>query len=76
MAGPFGEQDEAGYRGLGIYRRPIEEVRRLIQDDPMIRARRLEGVLVDWYIAAGSVAFPLDSGSSGAVAERTPEPGR
>lgn len=58
-AGPFGNQDDERYRGLALYRvGGVEEARRLAEQDPAVKAGRLEVEVMTWYTDKGAVAFP------------------
>lgn len=47
--GPFTDQPDAGLRGMELWWLPIEEVRRRCQEDPMVRAGRLEKLVMRWW---------------------------
>lgn len=58
-AGPFGERDDERLRGLALYRvGSVEEARRLAEQDPAVRAGRLEVEVTTWYTEKGAIAFP------------------
>lgn len=58
-AGPFGDQENEALRGLALYQvGSIEEARRLAEQDPAVRAGRLEVEVMTWYTEKGAVAFP------------------
>ena len=59
-AGPFDEQDDAGFRGLAIYPATLgkDEVRKLAENDPAVKAGRLKVDIVRWYFQKGAAAFP------------------
>jgi uncharacterized protein len=60
LAGPFGEQDDVGMRGACIYRTATkEEAKRLAEQDPMVKAGRLQVQVMAWYTEKGYLAFPL-----------------
>ena len=56
--GPFREQSDVGLRGLSIFTCGLDEARRLSDDDPMVRAGWLGYDLFEWWVAAGTLAFP------------------
>jgi uncharacterized protein len=60
VAGPFDEQDDTTMRGLAIYPASFgkDEVRKLAEDDPAVKAGRLKVEIVRWYFQKGAVAFP------------------
>jgi uncharacterized protein len=60
VAGPFDEQDDTGMRGLEIYPASFgkDEVRKLAEDDPAVKAGRLKVEIVRWYFQKGTVTFP------------------
>ncbi|WP_244238321.1 YciI family protein [Corallococcus terminator] len=59
LAGPFGEQDDVGMRGACIYRTATkEEARQLAEQDPMVKAGRLQVEVLAWYTEKGYLAFP------------------
>jgi len=60
VAGPFDEQPDDAWRGLALYQvGSIEEVRRLAEADPAVRAGRLAVEVMHWYTKKGAVTFPL-----------------
>jgi hypothetical protein len=40
-----------------VFAVPREEARRLMAEDPMVRARRLEAVVATWLAPEGDLAF-------------------
>jgi len=56
--GPFGEQTDVSLRGMSIFTTSIAEAARLNDDDPLVRAGRLGYDLFEWWVAAGTLAFP------------------
>ena len=58
VCGPFGDQRDQGLRGGCIYRLPIEEARRLAEEDPVVKAGRLQIEAVTWYVGKGYMTFP------------------
>jgi len=56
--GPLGEQSDVTMRGLSIFACDINEAKRLSDRDPSVRAGRLAYDVMEWWVAAGSLAFP------------------
>jgi hypothetical protein len=56
--GPLGEQSDVTMRGLSIFACSLDEARRLSNGDPSVKAGRLAFDLMEWWVAAGSLAFP------------------
>lgn len=56
--GPLAEQTDISLRGLSIYACGLEEAARLSDGDPSVQAGRLSYDLMEWWVAAGSLAFP------------------
>ena len=69
--GPLGEQSDIAMRGLSVYACDLIEAARISDGDPSVQAGRLTYELMEWWVAAGSVAFP---GASGPVGERRSMP--
>jgi uncharacterized protein YciI len=65
--GPLGEQSYPALRGLSILSCDLDEARRLSDLDPSVQAGRLTYDVFEWWIAAGTLAFP---GAAEAVGER------
>jgi uncharacterized protein YciI len=65
--GPLGEQSNPALRGLSILSCDLVEARRLTDLDPSVRAGRLTYDMFEWWVAAGTLAFP---GSPDPVGER------
>jgi len=58
VAGPFDEQKDPTLRGLCLYRvGNLEEARKLAEEDPMVRAGRLEVEVLAWWVEKGAVTF-------------------
>jgi len=57
--GPFAEQSDPGYRGMSIFACDLAEAARLSDGDPSVIAGRLTYDAMEWWVAAGSLAFPL-----------------
>lgn len=56
--GPFGEQSDATYRGMSIFACSPGVAARLSAADPSVLAGRLTYDVMEWWVAAGSIAFP------------------
>ena len=56
--GPLGEQSDVTMRGLSILACDIDEARRLSDGDPSVQAGRLTYEVMEWWVAAGTLAFP------------------
>ena len=56
--GPLGEQSDVHLRGLSIFACDLDEARRLSDDDPLVKVGRLTFDVMEWWVAAGSLAFP------------------
>lgn len=59
VAGPFDDQADPRLRGMCLYRTSLEEARRLAQDDPAVKAGRLEVEVLTWWVEKGALNFPL-----------------
>ena len=56
--GPLGEQSDESLRGLSIMSCDLDEARRLNDLDPSVQAGRLAYDVFEWWVAAGTLAFP------------------
>jgi uncharacterized protein YciI len=56
--GPLGEQSDIALRGLSIFACDLDEARRLSEADPSVQAGRLAYDVFEWWVAAGTLAFP------------------
>jgi uncharacterized protein YciI len=56
--GPFDEQSDVSMRGLSIFACDLAEAARLSDGDPSVQAGRLAYDVMEWWVAAGSLAFP------------------
>ena len=63
--GPLGEQSDTAMRGLSIFACDLDEARRLSDGDPSVRAGRLAYDVFEWWVAAGTLAFPEIDGQVG-----------
>ena len=57
--GPFDEQSDASYRGMSIFACDTAEATRLSDGDPSVMAGRLAYDVMEWWVSAGSLAYPL-----------------
>lgn len=63
--GPCGEQSDESIRGMSIFACDPAEAARLSDGDPSVAAGRLAYDVMEWWVAADSLAFPKASGSVG-----------
>ena len=63
--GPLGEQSDISMRGLSIFACGVDEARRLSNGDPSVQAGRLAYDVMEWWAAAGTLAFPEADGKVG-----------
>lgn len=63
--GPFDRQSDVSQRGMSIFACSLEEAARLNDGDPMVEAGWLGYDLMDWWVAAGTIAFPSFDGVVG-----------
>jgi uncharacterized protein YciI len=63
--GPFGEQSDVSQRGMSIFNCSLEEAARLNDGDPMVQAGWLGYDLMEWWVGAGTLAFPSFDGTVG-----------
>lgn len=63
--GPFDEQSNPSYRGMSIFACDPAEAARLSDGDPSVVAGRLAYDVMEWWVGAGSLAFPLIDGPVG-----------
>jgi uncharacterized protein len=57
--GPFLEQSDPSRRGMSIFACDAAEAARLSDADPSVAAGRLAYDVMEWWVGAGSLAFPL-----------------
>ena len=69
--GPLAEQSDVSMRGLSIFACDMAEAARLSDGDPSVQAGRLAYDLFEWWVGAGTLAFP---GFAGAVGDRRSMP--
>jgi hypothetical protein len=63
--GPFDRQSDPSLRGMSIFACGLDEARRLSDLDPSVQAGRLAYDVFEWWVAAGTLAFPGVVGSVG-----------
>jgi uncharacterized protein YciI len=63
--GPLAEQSDVAMRGLSIFACDLAEAARLSDSDPSVQAGRLTYDLMEWWVAAGTLAFPEVEGRVG-----------
>ncbi len=56
--GPCGGQSDPSYRGMSIFACDPAEAARLSDGDPSVAAGRLTYDVMEWWVAADSLAFP------------------
>lgn len=56
--GPLAEQSDATLRGLSVFACGLDEAARLSDADPSVQAGRLAYDLMEWWVAADTLAFP------------------
>lgn len=54
-SGPFRDQPDQTWRGLCVYRVPLEEAQRLAREDPAVVAGRLDVVALTWLTRKGAI---------------------
>lgn len=57
--GPFDEQSDPSYRGMSIFTCDPAEAARLSDRDPSVVAGRLAYDVMEWWVRADSLGFPL-----------------
>lgn len=57
--GPFDDQSDPSYRGMSIFTCDPAEAALLSEGDPSVVAGRLAYDVMEWWVRAGSLAFPL-----------------
>ena len=63
--GPCGEQSDEAYRGMSVFACGLEEAARLSDGDPSVVTGRLTYDVMQWWVRAGSLGFPLTGGPVG-----------
>jgi uncharacterized protein len=57
--GPFVEQSDPSYRGMSIFACDLAEAARLTDGDPSVAAGRLAYDVMEWWVRADALGFPL-----------------
>ena len=57
--GPFDEQSDPSHRWMSIFDCDAREAARLSDGDPSVVAGRLTYDVMEWWVRAGSLAFPF-----------------
>jgi uncharacterized protein YciI len=57
--GPFAEQSDESYRGMSVFACDPAEAARLSDADPSVADGRLAYDVMEWWVRAGSLGFPL-----------------
>lgn len=65
--GPFGGQSDVALRGMTVFATDLVEAARLNDADPLVQAGRLAYDMFEWWVSAGTLAFP---GVEGTVGDR------
>jgi len=63
--GPFDAQSDVSMRGLSIFACDLAEAARLNDGDPSVQAGRLAYDVMEWWVGAGTLAFPSSAGPVG-----------
>ncbi len=63
--GPFDQQTDESFRGMSVFACDPAEAARLSDADPSVVAGRLSYEVMEWWVAAGSLAFPRARGPVG-----------
>lgn len=63
--GPFDQQSNPSYRGMSIFACDPVEAARLSDADPSVAAGRLTYDVMEWWVRADSLAFPLTDAAVG-----------
>jgi uncharacterized protein YciI len=58
VRGPLSEQSDPALRGLSIFACGVDEARSLTDGDPSVEAGRLTYDVMEWWVVAGTLAFP------------------
>lgn len=56
-AGPLLGSEDRDLRGLEIYKGSVEEVKRLADEDPSVKAGRLTHRFIPWMVPRGAMSF-------------------
>ena len=57
--GPFDQQSDPSYRGMSVFACSASEAARLSDGDPSVVVGRLAYDVMEWWVRAGTIAFPL-----------------
>jgi uncharacterized protein YciI len=63
--GPFAAQSDESYRGMSIFACDPTEAAQLSDADPSVMAGRLEYDVMEWWVRADALGFPLADGFAG-----------
>ena len=63
--GPFDQQSDPSFRGMSIFACERAEATRISDADPSVIAGRLTYDVMEWWVRAGSLAFPFAAGPVG-----------
>jgi uncharacterized protein YciI len=63
--GPFDQQSDESWRGMSVFACDPAEAARLSDGDPSVAAGRLTYDVMEWWVRAGSLGFPLAQGPVG-----------
>lgn len=63
--GPFDQQTDESWRGMSVFACDPAEAARLSDGDPSVVAGRLAYEVMEWWVRAGSLGFPLAHGPVG-----------
>ena len=63
--GPFDAQSDERMRGMSIFACDLAAASRLSDGDPSVQAGRLAYDVMEWWVAAGTLAFPNAVGPVG-----------
>jgi hypothetical protein len=55
ITGPVTGQPDESFRGISVFRTPVEETRKLMEGDPSVRAGRLVVDVFTWLMPEGSL---------------------
>ncbi|KQO96973.1 YciI family protein [Leifsonia sp. Leaf264] len=72
--GPFDGQSDDSFRGMSIFACDTAEAERLTRADPSVVARRLDYEVMEWWVRADSLAFPLSADGGAPIGDRRSMP--
>jgi uncharacterized protein len=55
-SGPFDDRTDESWRGLCLLSTSVDEARRLLADDPLVRRGRLVVDVITWLVRKGDIA--------------------